>query len=159
MFRQLRTDGAARAVLETSEGADQAIEADVRINELVGTSPWAGFLLRYTDLQNYYYLLVNRNSVQIRKIVGWRVPPIATAPLSLVLGRTYRFRIEAVGSRLRAFVNGEQVAEVIDDAHAHGKAGLTMFRARTDYDNVIVTSNPQTVLHTDTFNETFHGKS
>jgi pectate lyase len=74
--------------------------------------------------------------------------------LPLVLGRTYRFRIEAIGSHVRAFVNGERVIDVIDDAHARGMAGLTMFRARTDYDNVIVTSSPQTVLLADSFNQT-----
>jgi hypothetical protein len=154
VFRQLRTDASARAVLDVSEGTDQSIEADVRIMELVGTTSWAGFLLRYTDLQNYYYLRVNRDSVQIRKIVGGVFQPVATAPLSLVLGRVYRFRIEAIGSQLRAFVNGVQVINVTDDAHASGRAGLSMFRARTDYDNVIVTSRPQTLLHTDTFSQT-----
>src|SRR6185503_6620960 len=155
IFRQLRTDGSPRAVLDAFEGTDQSIQADVRIVELAGASSWAGFLLRYTNLQNYYYLRVNHDSVQVRKIVGGVFQPIATAPLSLVIGRVYRFRIEAIGSRLRAFVNGQQVVEVIDDAHARGGVGLAMFRARTDYDNVIVTSRPQTLLHADTFSQTF----
>ena len=151
VFRQVRTDGWARAVLTTFSSTDQSIEADVRIHELAATSAGAGFLLRYTNLQNYYYLLVHRNSLQVGKIVDGVFQRIGTAPLSLVLGRTYRFRIEAIGSLVRAFVNGVQVAEVIDDAHARGLAGLTMFRARTDYDNVIVTSRPQTLLLSDTF--------
>jgi len=155
IFRQLRTDGSPRAVLDAFEGTDQSIQADVRIVELAGASSWAGFLLRYTNLQNYYYLRVNHDSVQVRKIVGGVFQPIATAPLSLVIGRVYRFRIEAIGSRLRAFVNGVQVVEAIDDAHARGGVGLAMFRARTDYDNVIVTSRPQTLLHADTFSQTF----
>ena len=155
VFRQLKTDGWARAVLTTFSGTDQSIEADVRIHELAATSAGAGFLLRYTNLQNYYYLLVHRNSLQVGKIVNGVFQQIATAPLSLVLGRTYRFRIEAIGSRVRAFVNNVQVAEVIDDAHARGMTGLTMFRARTDYDNVIVTSRPHTQLLTDTFTENF----
>jgi hypothetical protein len=121
-------------VLDAFEGTDQSIQADVRIVELAGASSWAGLLLRYTNLQNYYYLRVNHNSVQVRKIVGGVFQPVATAPLSLVIGRVYRFRIEAIGSRLRAFVNGQQVVEVIDDAHARGGVGLAMFRARTDYD-------------------------
>jgi hypothetical protein len=154
VFRQLRTDASARAVLDAFDGTEQSIQADVRIMELVGTTSWAGFLLRYTDLQNYYYLRINRNSVQIRKIVGGVFQPVATAPLSLVLGRVYRFRIEAIGTRLRAFVNGVQVLEAIDDTHASGRVGLSMFRARTNYDNVIVTSRPQTLLYADTFSQT-----
>ena len=153
VFRQRRTDGWARAVLDRFSGTDQSIQADVRIRELAAASAGAGFLLRYTDLQNYYYLLVHRNSLEVGKIANGVFKHIASAPLSLVLGRTYRFRIEAIGSHVRAFVNGERVLEVIDNAHARGRTGLTMFRARTDYDNVIVTSNAQTVLFADSFNQ------
>jgi hypothetical protein len=155
VFRQIRTDAWARAVLTTFDGRDQSIEADVRIHELAAPSAGAGFLLRYTDLQNYYYLLVRRNSLQVGKIVNGVFEQITTAPLSLVLGRTYRLRLEAIGSRLRAFVNGAQVVEAIDDAHARGMTGLTMFRARTDYDNVVVTSRPLTPLLIDDFKEGF----
>ena len=155
LLRQSRTTGMAFAILEPSEGDNQSIQADVRINELGPGTPWAGFVLRYTDAQNYYYLLVNRTSVQIRKIVNGSFGPIATAPFSLVLGRWYNFRLEAIGSRLRMFVNGQQVGEVIDEAHASGRAGMTMWRARTDYDNVIVSDSPQTDLFVDTFSETF----
>ena len=45
--------------------------------------------------------------------------------------------------------------DVTDDAHAGGRVGLSMFRARADYDNVIVTSRQQTLLHADTFSQTF----
>lgn len=155
VFRQLRTDAWARAVLTTFSGTDLSIEADVRIHELAASSAGAGFLVRYTDLQNYYYLLVHRNSLQVGKIVNGVFQQIAKAPFSLVLGRTHRLRLEAIGSHLRAFVNGEQVVEVIDESHASGIAGLTMFRARTDYDNVIVTTRPQTWLLADTFSQNF----
>jgi hypothetical protein len=151
VFQQLRTDGWARAVLTTFSGTDLSIEADVRIHELAASSAGVGFLVRYTDLQNYYYLLVYRNFVQVGKIVNGVFQQIATAPLSLVLGRTYRFRIEAIGSHVRAFVNGERVVEAIDTTHTRGLAGLTMYRARADYDNVIATTSPQTPLFSDNF--------
>ena len=112
-------------------------------------------MLRYTNLQNFYFLLVHRNSLEVGKYVNGAFQQFATAPLSLVLSRTYRFRIEAIGSHLRAFVDGRRVAEVIDDSHTHGLAGLAMFRARTDYDNVIVSTSPQTPLFSDTFTQTF----
>ncbi|HKS58428.1 MAG TPA: hypothetical protein VJS12_24235 [Steroidobacteraceae bacterium] len=156
VFQQLKTDAWARAVLTTFSGTDLSIEADVRIQELATVSSGAGFLVRYTDLQNYYYLLARPTSLQVGKIVNGVFQQIGTAPLSLVLGRTYRFRIEAIGSHLRAYVNGERVVDVIDESHTRGLAGLTMFRARTDYDNVIVTTSPQTLLFSDfsrNFNE------
>jgi hypothetical protein len=151
VFRQLRTDAWARAVLTTFSGKDLSIQADVRIHELAASSSSAGFMLRYTNLQNFYYLLVHRDFLEVGKYVNGAFQRIATAPLSLVLSRTYRFRIEAIGSHLRAFVNGQPVVDVIDDSHTRGLAGLAMFRARTDYDNVIVTTSPQTVLLSDEF--------
>jgi hypothetical protein len=153
VFRQLRTDAWARAVLTTFSGTDQAIEADVRINELFATSPGVGLMLRYTDQQNYYYLLVNRNILQIGKVVNgvFQIRASTGLPLPLELGRTYRLRLEAIGSQLVAFVNGQRVVGAIDESHTGGLAGLTMFRARTDYDNVIVTTRPQTALLADDF--------
>jgi hypothetical protein len=157
VFRQLRTDAWARAVLTTFSGKDLSIQADVRIQELATSSSSAGFMLRYTNLQNFYYVLVHRDFLEVGKYANGAFQRIATAPVSLVLNRTYRFRFEAIGSRLRAFVNGERVVEVIDDAHTRGLAGLAMFRARTDYDNVIVTTSPQTVLLSDDFQNSGEG--
>jgi hypothetical protein len=155
VYRQLNTQGGARAILETSEGADQSIQADVRIVSGAGPAPWAGLMIRYTDPQNFYYLLVDQTSVQIRRIVNGAFVPIATAPFNLVLGRMYRFRLEAIGERIQAFVNGELVAEAIDGAHANGRAGLTMWRSVTEYDNVVVTSSPQVTLFADSFDSEF----
>jgi hypothetical protein len=155
VYRQLNTQGGARAILETSEGTDQSIQADVRIQSGAGPAPWAGLMVRYTDPQNFYYLLIDKSSVQIRRIVNGAFGSIATAPFNLVLGRTYRFRLEAIGERIQAFVNGELVAEVIDGTHAGGKAGLTMWRSVTEYDNVVVTSSPQVTLFEDSFDSAF----
>ena len=153
VFRQLRTDAWARAALTTFSSTDQAIEADVRINELIATSPGAGLMVRYTDPQNYYYLLINQNILQIGKVVNgvFQVRASTRPLLPLVLGRTYRLRLEAIGAQLSAFVNGERMIGAIDESHAGGLAGLTMFRARTDYDNVIVTTRSLTPLLTDDF--------
>lgn len=153
VFRQLRTDAWARAVLTTFSGTDQSIEADVRINELFATSPGVGLMLRYTDQQNYYYLLLNQRILQIGKVVNgvFQIKVSTGLPFPVVLGRTYRLRLEAIGPQLAAFVNGERMVTTSDESHTGGLPGLTMFRARTDYDNVIVTTRPQTALLADDF--------
>lgn len=145
-YRQRNMQAGSRSILETFDGTDQSIQADVRIKSGVGPTWWSGFVVRYADENNFYYLLVNGQSVQIRRMVNGAYGPIATAPFNLVLGRTYRFRLEAIGKHIRAFVDGEMVAEAVDDAHAQGKAGLAMWRTVTEYDNVVVTSSPQTEL-------------
>jgi hypothetical protein len=151
VFRQRNTEGDARAILQTFEGTDQSIQADVRILSLAGSTPWAGFMVRYKDPQNFYYLLVNATSVQIRRIENGVFGPIATVPFSLIVGRMYRFRLEAIGSRIRAFVNGSMVAEAIDDTHARGRVGLTMWRTSAEYDNVVIAASPQRELFSDPF--------
>jgi hypothetical protein len=55
-------------------------------------------------------------------------------------------RLEAIGTRLRVFVDNNLLAESTDDTHAQGRAGAMMFRTRADYDNVVVSSNPQSRL-------------
>jgi hypothetical protein len=116
-----------------------------------GPGPWAGFILRYNDPENYYYLLVDQDSIDIRRIVDGVFEPIATAPFNLVMGQRYRFRIEAIGERLRAYVDGFPVADVLDQSHAQGQVGLITWKMRTDYDNVVASTNPYTTLHADEF--------
>lgn len=155
VYRQQSTTGDARAVLGESDATNQSIQADMRVRSGGGTAPWAGLMVRYTDPGNFYYLLVNSKSIQIRRIVNGVFEPIATVPFTWALGRTYNFRLEAIGKRIRAFRDGELAVEAIDASHARGSAGLTMWRAATDYDNVIVTSNPVTALGSDRFSTSF----
>ena len=154
VFRQLSTQGDVRAILGDSEATHQSIQADMKIRSGAGPAPWAGLMVRHTNPQNFYYLLVNSKSIQIRRIVNGVFEPVASVPFSLVLGRNYRFRLEAIGKRLRVYRDGELVAEALDQSHTHGQAGLIMWKAATDYDNVIVTSNPYTTLHQDSFSAT-----
>ena len=54
------------------------------------------------------------------------------------LNRTYRLRLESVGTLHRVYVDGNLVLEAWDDALSHGRAALLSYRAAADYDNVIV---------------------
>ncbi|MGH8175689.1 MAG: hypothetical protein ACREV5_05450 [Steroidobacter sp.] len=111
-----------------------------------------GLAVRYTNQNNFYDLMLDRqNSVQIRKSVNGSVESLATAPFALALNRTYRLRLEAIGTRLRAFIDGEIVAEAIDSSLHNGAAALTMSRAQGEYDNVIVSTSPHTTYVRDTF--------
>ena len=154
VFRQSNTEGDARAILQTFAGTDQAIQADVRILSLAGSTPWAGFMLRYKDPQNFYYLLINATSVQIRKMANGVFGPLTRVPFTLRVGHPHQVRFEAIGTRLRAFVNGELMAEAIDATHSSGRVGLTMYHAKTEYDNVVLTVTPQRDLLRDPFSWT-----
>jgi hypothetical protein len=122
---------------------------------LAGTGThWAGLMARYIDSRNFYYLMHDANTLQIRKIVNGVFGPIASTPFTLQVGRKYRFRLEAVGTWLRAYVDDRLMLTVRDTAHNEGRTGLAMWKANAEYDNVVITSSPYTTLHADSFNGT-----
>ena len=150
VFRQSDVSGNARAILDAPILRNQSIEADVKVQSVQPVS-WVGLTVRYTDTLNFYYLLVRDGTIQIRRNVNGTFGPLATAPFVLTPGRTYSFRLEAIGKQLRAYADGRQVLLATDTSLAQGKAGLTMWKARVDYDNVIVTSSPNVELFGDAF--------
>jgi hypothetical protein len=154
VFRQSDVSGNARAILDAPILRNQSIEADVKVQSVQPDS-WVGLTVRYTDALNFYYLLVRDGTIQIRRNVNGTFGPIATATFALTPGRAYRFRLEAIGKQLRAYVDGRQVLLATDTSLRQGKAGLTMWKARVDYDNVIVTNSPNVALFGDAFSRSF----
>ena len=155
VFRQTNTQGDARAIFEQFEGGNQSIQADLKVNAFAGTTThWAGLMARYTDSRNFYYLMHGTNTLQIRKIVNGVFGPIASTPFTLQVGRKYRFRLEAVGTWLRAYVDDKLMLSVRDTSLSEGRTGLAMWKANAEYDNVVVSSSPYTTLHADSFNGT-----
>lgn len=156
VYRQLDVQGGARSVLDAPVLKNQGIEADVTVRSQ-GSTSWVGLVARYVDPQNFYYLLVDQDSVEIRRMLNGRFGALATAPFSLKTNITHRLRLETVGSWIRAFVDGKLVAQTIDEAIPEGRAGLTMWKTAADFDNVIVSTSPSTVIYQDAFAETSDG--
>lgn len=156
VFRQSNTLGNARMILDSPAMRHESIQADVVVHEQAGYSPWAGLMVRYTDPNNFYYLLADylHQRIEIRKIENGSYGPIASAPFALRLNQPYKLRLEAIGSLLRAYVGDKLVTEIEDGTLKDGRVGLTMYRAKTDYDNVIVTGTPLTTLFQDDFLQT-----
>lgn len=152
VFRQTNMQGDARAILDAPLSQNQSIQADVKVNSF--PTGWVGLMVRYTDPLNFYYLLADNKSIEIRRIVNGAFGPIASVPFSVVPGRTYRLRLEAVGTWLRLYVDSRLVTQVRDDSHSEGRAGLTMRKTNAEFDNVIVSTSPYTFLHTDSFSNT-----
>jgi hypothetical protein len=122
---------------------DQSIQADVRPTAFEGADPWFGLAVRRTDADNYYYVTVrNSNVIQVRRMLNGAFETLASASLPMQLNRNYRLRLEAVGTWIRAYVDGKLAVQARDSSITHGQAGLQMFRTRADYDNVVITPNP-----------------
>jgi hypothetical protein len=152
-LRQSSLAGDAHAVMSATTWVDQGIEAEIRPLEFNGADRWVGLATRYSNPQNYYYVtLRNSGTVQLRRMRNGTYTTLATAPLALTLNRTYRVRLESIGTAHRVYVDGVRVLDV-DDAVTGpaGDAAIVMYRARADYDNLFVTSSPRTTLFANDF--------
>jgi hypothetical protein len=116
---------------------DQVVLARARVNTFGTTSAaWAGVVARYSDHRNFYHLAMRKNNqLQLRKQVNGAVTILKGRSFTVTPGRTYSLRLDAVGNKLRAYVDGVLQLEVVDDSHASGRAGLATYHAAVSYDD------------------------
>jgi hypothetical protein len=155
IYRQASTTGNATSIWGNTDRTHQAVEADIKPTAYATTTgdKWFGLVSRYIDANNYYYVTIrNNNTVLLRRMVNGVFTTLDSAPLTVALNRTYRVRLEAIGTRLRAFVDDQLLAEADDSALSHGQAGVMMYKTRADYDNILVSTNPRTTLAAFQFN-------
>ena len=139
VFRQASTAGDAGAVLDAYDWTNQSIQAEVKPTAVNGNDRWVGLATRRTDASNYYYVTLRSSGiVQLKRMQGGVFATIDSASVPWALNRTYRLRLESVGTLHRVYVDGNLVLEAWDDALSHGRAALLSYRAAADYDNVIV---------------------
>ena len=139
VFRQASTAGDAGAVLDAYDWTSQSIQADVKPTAVNGNDRWVGLATRRTDASNYYYVTLRSSGIiQLKRMQGGVFATIDSASVPWALNRTYRLRLESVGTLHRVYVDGNLVLEAWDDALSHGRAALLTYRAAADYDNVIV---------------------
>jgi hypothetical protein len=119
---------------------DQVVRVRARLNTFAtpsGTQErWFGLMARHVDERNYYYLsLRSSNNLSLRKLVNGRVTTLASSAFTVRPATWYQLRLDAIGDRLRAYVDGVLLLEAVDDTHVRGNAGPVMFKAATDYDD------------------------
>jgi hypothetical protein len=103
------------------------------------TGAWFGFLARYVDAQNYYYVTVRgTNQISIRKVVNGVITVLASASYtaSPALYRDYRLRV--INDQLQLFVDGALVASAHDHDIARGQYGFATYRAKASWKNITV---------------------
>ncbi len=153
VFRQADISGEARALLDGTSWKDQAIEADITPTAFGCADCWVGLVTRYQDAGNYYYVtLRNSGQVHLRRMVNGNYVELARANVPVTQGRGQRVRLESVGSVHKVYLDGTLVLDVDDETLAGpGRAGITMYRSRADYDHVVVTPSPQFTIFRNNF--------
>jgi hypothetical protein len=101
---------------------------------------WIAVLARYRDDNDYYYLtLRSSNAVSLRKLVNGVITELDTAAFAVEPGAWHTLRLEAVGNRLRGFVDDALLVEAVDDSHASGSGGIATWRTVGRFDYLRVT--------------------
>lgn len=153
VYRQSSVAGNAASLLADTNWQNQSIEADIRPTAFSGADRWVGLVVRYQDAGNYYYLtLRSSNVLDLRRIVNGTFVTLTSVTLPVTLNKNYRLRLQAVGTYLKVYLDGSVVPQlqISDDSLRQGQAGVMMYRARADYDNVVVSPNPvQRVMQSD----------
>jgi hypothetical protein len=145
--RQSDVTGGARLLPENAgrpgfgTQGDQIVQADLRPTQFSGADRWVGLIARYRDQSNYHYVtLRSSGALDIRKLVNGSIQTLASVPFPVQINVTYRVRLEAIGTRLRAYVNGTLRAEASDASltRSVSSAGVATYKAAVDLDNFYV---------------------
>jgi hypothetical protein len=120
------------------------VEVSVRFKAVSGREDQAaGILFRVQDRDNYYIVRANalENNVMFFLYASGTRSILKRSPAQVRTGQWQELKVEVVGNRFRAFLDGKFVAEVTDDSFRAGKVGLwTKADSVTGFDNVRVTS-------------------
>lgn len=147
VYRQTNTAGEAGAVLDASNRGDQSIQADVKPTAISGADRWVGLVTRRADASNYYYVTYRSSGIiALKRMYQGQFATLDSAALPFTLNRNYRLRLESVGTTHRVYVDGVKILEADDDFLAQGRAGVLMYRAAADFDNVVVSPGLQTTI-------------
>lgn len=85
-----------------------------------------GLLFRYADADNYYRLSLDadRKIRQLAKCVDGVVSKLWERKDGYPVGRPFTLTVDAVGSRLIGYLDGQRLFDVTDNDHQRGKIGL-----------------------------------
>ena len=114
---------------------DQSVQATISVNGFSGIgSPWVGLLARYVDEGNYYYVTLRKsNQLALKKLTNGVITELATVPFNVVRSQPYLLRLEAIGDRLRVYVNGVLKIERAGAQIVAGKVGVMTYRASANF--------------------------
>lgn len=158
VLRQQSIDGDARTVLNGSDWNSVAIEADIRATEFAGADSWIGLATRYQSPLNHYYVALRANGrVELRRVASGTTRTLASAAFTVSNTRTYRVRLEAIGTLHRVYIDGALLLDVDSSGPTRGRAALFSYRARGDFDNVVVSPSPLTTIYSTGFENSTAG--
>ncbi|MFQ5600863.1 MAG: family 16 glycoside hydrolase, partial [Candidatus Krumholzibacteriia bacterium] len=118
---------------------DFFLEADVLHEMGIG---YAGLVFRYLDVNNNYYVWNNSSQIALRRRINGVASQVGPSiPVGPITG-WHHVRVEAVGTNIKIYWDGELRVDVEDPTFMGGKAGLVCSQATARFDNVVVSGCP-----------------
>jgi hypothetical protein len=71
----------------------------------------------------------------LRRVEGNRVRQIGTVVMPVALNTWYQLRLDSVGDRVRAYVNGKLLIEAVEPQPRAGNGGIVTYKAAADFDD------------------------
>ncbi|HEX8632465.1 MAG TPA: pectate lyase [Catenuloplanes sp.] len=140
VLRQSATSGDARNLTSPASWTDYTAGVDVKPTAFTGDNRFVALLARVQSPTSYYYLaLRGNNTVELKKLVDGAATTLASAPVSVTVGTSYRLSLEVTGTALTGRVGGTTV-RATDSQYRNGQVGVATFFATADFDNVTATS-------------------
>ena len=117
---------------------DVSVQARLTLDAFSSSgTPWAGLMVRYEDSRNFYYVAVRADQITLRKMTNGVVTVLDSEKLATTVGVPLNLRLEAIGDRLRVYVNDELRMERSGAEVVPGKAGAVTYRAAATYLNYL----------------------
>ncbi|MEV1016975.1 MULTISPECIES: pectate lyase [unclassified Micromonospora] len=143
VFQQSNTGSElARQFAGDTGWTDYAVQARVRPVSFGSSSALVGLAARSTSSTRMYRLaLLGSGRAELQAVNGSSVTAIGSAPLGVTTGTWYTLRVEVIGSTIRGFVNGAQIASGSNSLAGAGRIGLVTAYASGGFDDVVVDSS------------------
>jgi len=142
VYRQTSLAGDTGAI-HSADMTNQSIGADVRPTAFNGKDRWVGLVTRYTDPANHYYVtLRDSNRIVLKRMLNGAFVELVSAPIDVVAGQTFNLRLDSSGSHHGVYVDGQKIIWTYDSTLSHGHAGIRMYKAAADIDNVVISPGP-----------------
>lgn len=139
----------AAAVYKTAHWENFVYEGDVKLNS--GSAAGIGFRMNDTGSEGYNVIIDQHDHGGTIKLARNPYHSLQNYNFPVVLGQTYRVRVEANGPHIKVYLDGVLRLEQTDSTYTSGKFALFGYDSHASYDNL--TAAP--LVLPDNFNESF----
>lgn len=140
-YRQSAESGGAYAYAGSASWKDYAAEATMTPVSFNGNNRFTALVVRYQDDDNFYHVnLRSNNTIELKKKVAGATTILDAKAFTVEAGEAFHIKLEAIGSTLNVYVNGNLELTAEDSTFESGKIAFHTYYATAAFDDVLVKS-------------------